>query len=74
MPTAYTESVLFTAEEAAAFLRTKIRTIERWRHAGGGPPFVKVGRRVCYQRADLETWLAQQRREHTGASAASASA
>lgn len=65
MPTLTASSPLLTPEEAAEFLRTKPRTIERWRHAGGGPPFLKIGRRVCYRLSDLEGWLAQQRRAHT---------
>lgn len=62
-------SALLTPQEAAEYLRTKDRTLERWRHTGGGPPFVKIGRRVCYKLTDLDTWLAHQRREHTSASA-----
>ena len=60
-------SPCLTPQEAADYLRTKDRTLERWRHAGGGPPFTKVGRRVVSQLGDLQTWLEQQRRDHTGA-------
>ena len=63
-------SPCLTPQEAAAYIRTGVRTLERWRHVGGGPPFVKVGRKVAYRLADLETWLAGQRREHTGAATA----
>jgi predicted DNA-binding transcriptional regulator AlpA len=43
------------------------RTAQRWRSAGGGPPFVRLGaRRVVYRVADIERWLA----EHTFASRA----
>ena len=70
MPTLTAQSPLYTPQEAAEFLRTKDRTLERWRHAGGSPPFVKIGRCVCYRLADLEIWLAHQPREHTGASVA----
>ena len=60
-------SLLYTPNEAADILRTKARTLERWRHTGGGPVFLKIGRRVVYCHDDLERWLAQQRREHTAA-------
>jgi excisionase family DNA binding protein len=58
-------SPCLTPQEAAEFLRSTDRTLERWRHTGGGPAFTKVGRRVVYRLADLEEWLAHQRREHT---------
>jgi excisionase family DNA binding protein len=61
---------LLTPQEAADYLRTGVRTLERWRHAGGGPTFVKIGRRVTYRIADLQTWVEAQRREHTSATAA----
>jgi hypothetical protein len=35
------------------------RTAQRWRTSGGGPPFVRLGkRRVLYRVADVEAWLA----------------
>jgi excisionase family DNA binding protein len=49
---------LLTAE-AAALLRLSKRTLEKYRMTGiGGPPFVRIGGRVLYRRADLENWLA----------------
>ena len=30
-------TALMTPQEAADFLRTGVRTLERWRHAGGAP-------------------------------------
>lgn len=35
------------------------------RCTGGGPPFIKVGRRVLYSERDLETWAASRRRTST---------
>jgi len=35
------------------------RTAQRWRASGGGPAFVRLGkRRVVYRVADVERWLA----------------
>jgi Helix-turn-helix domain len=65
-------SSLLTPQEAAEFLRTKDRTLERWRQVGGGPIFTKVGRRVVYKISDLESWVLQQRRSHTGSAGAPA--
>lgn len=60
------ESSLLTPAEAASYLRANARTLERWRSAGGGPAFVKIGRKVAYSLADLDAWVTHQRREHTG--------
>ncbi len=32
-------------------------TLEKWRHTGGGPPFMKVGRSVRYDVAMADKWL-----------------
>jgi len=37
------------------------RTAQRWRASGGGPPFVRLGRRrVAYRVADVERWLQER--------------
>lgn len=59
-------SDLLTPDEAAELLRTRSRTLERWRHTGTGPRFAKIGRRVVYPRAALDSWVAAQTREHNG--------
>ena len=41
------------------------RTLQMWRHKGGGPRFVKMGGAVRYRWRDVEAWLAEQSREHT---------
>jgi len=61
---------LLTPAEAAELLRTTVKSLERWRGAGGGPTYVKIGRRVAYRECDLEAWLEQQRRAHTGVTSA----
>ena len=53
--------VLLTVAEAAEFLRTPVATLRYWRHLGIGPTGFRLGRRVVYSRADLISWLAQQR-------------
>jgi excisionase family DNA binding protein len=51
-------SPLLTQAEAARFLRLSERTLERLRVSGGGPKYVKIGRRVFYRQQDLEAWVA----------------
>ena len=38
---------------------------ERHRIDGDGPPYVKIGRRVGYLRADVMAWLAQRQFQST---------
>lgn len=49
-----------SASEAAKRGRVSAQYLKKLRCVGGGPPFIKVGggRRVVYDVADLDTWLA----------------
>lgn len=59
-----------TTAEAAEYLPMKIETL-RWRRKQGlGPPSFKIGRKLYYERADLDQWLEAQR-ETTGVGGAS---
>jgi len=58
---------LLTQHEAAERLRLSERTLERLRVSGGGPSFVKFGRRVLYREADLAEWIASRVRTSTSA-------
>jgi hypothetical protein len=49
---------LFSQNEAAALLHLSPRTLQRRRADRSGPPFVRLGRRICYRAADLEMWVA----------------
>ena len=64
-PQSIDDRVLYTPDEAAKFLNSNVRTLERWRTEGNGPRFVKVGRRVHYRREALDAWIIQQERSHT---------
>jgi len=58
-------SPLHSPEQAAKYLNTTTSSLERWRTAGTGPAFVKIGRRVAYTKEDLDDWIQQQRRTMT---------
>ena len=49
--------VLLNQEDAAKILLVKPKSLEAWRHRGGGPPFVRVGRLVRYSRLSLLAWI-----------------
>jgi excisionase family DNA binding protein len=54
---------LLDEKAAAEFLDIAPGTLSVWRSTGRYRiPFVKVGRRVRYRRADLEAWLASRTR------------
>lgn len=60
---------LLDEREAAGVLDVSPGTLSVWRCTGRyNLPFVKVGRKVRYRRADLMAWLEERTRE-TGATA-----
>jgi len=63
MSVATSQSPLLTPEEAAIWLRSKGRTLERWRHERTGPAFVRLGRRVAYRLEDLQAWVGTRRQQ-----------
>jgi excisionase family DNA binding protein len=49
--------VFLTAREVAELLRLPLRTVEDWRLTRTGPPYVKLGRHVRYDRDELHEWI-----------------
>jgi predicted DNA-binding transcriptional regulator AlpA len=56
---------ILNAPEAAAYCGSSASTFAKLRVYGGGPVYVKLGRRVGYDVADLDRWLASHRRNST---------
>ena len=56
---------MLSAPEAAAYCGSSASTFAKLRLYGGGPHYVKLGRRVVYNPADLDQWLASHRRRST---------
>lgn len=56
--------MLLTSDEAVVYLKethnypTTRKSLEVIRTRGGGPAFNKIGRRVFYTPAQLDTWIA----------------
>lgn len=48
---------LLTEREAAEFLAVSPATLNAWRTRRQGPRYIKLGRAVRYQQADLAAWL-----------------
>ena len=68
-------SEIMTTNQAAAYLALGRSTLEKWRCAGNGPKFIKLGRRrVGYHKVDLDEWVAARpRRASTSEIGAAAS-
>ncbi|TXI76866.1 MAG: DNA-binding protein [Flavobacteriales bacterium] len=56
-------AILLNTAEAAEVLRVAAITLHRWRNSGKGPPYVEMGRKVYYRRADLDRWIEEQQRQ-----------
>jgi Helix-turn-helix domain len=61
---------LLVESEAAAHLRVSKSFLAKKRCSGGGPLFVKIGRRVLYRLSDLEEFTEQGKRRSTSDCAA----
>ena len=48
---------LLTAPETAQYLRCSLRTLDRERADGRGIPYVRIGGRIRYRRADVEAFV-----------------
>lgn len=60
------EKQLLNEKQAASFLGFTHRTLQMWRLQGGGPTFLKIGKKsVRYMLKDLVEWAESQRRIST---------
>lgn len=48
---------LLTTDDLAEMVGVKVRTIERWREDGSGPPFMLFGRTIRYHPARVQAWM-----------------
>lgn len=56
------DDALFPQSDIAAVTTYSKSWLERARWAGGGIPYLKVGRKVLYRKRDVVEWLNQQAR------------
>ncbi len=60
--------VYLTEREFSDRFNVPMRTAERWRKSGDGPPHVRLGpRRIAYRESDLEAWAAARTFPHRAA-------
>lgn len=68
------DDIFLTGAELAARWKLSHQTLANWRHAGKGPPFIRVGARVlyplegitAYERLDSQ-WLSKDNSQATSA-------
>jgi predicted DNA-binding transcriptional regulator AlpA len=51
---------LLKKPEAAGVCGCSVFTLDRWRKAGEGPPFIAVSGRIFYRLSALEAWLSRR--------------
>lgn len=56
---------LLTEAECALVRKMAKASVRRERWAGGGPPYIKMGRRIRYDLNDLIAWLDASKRTST---------
>jgi predicted DNA-binding transcriptional regulator AlpA len=64
-PHEYKLRKMLSTPEAASYCGSSSSTFAKLRLYGGGPVFLKLGRRVVYDPDDLDAWLASRRRTST---------
>jgi excisionase family DNA binding protein len=67
-------SDLLTVQQAAEYLGFKPATLAQMRWRGDGPEFLKLGKFVRYDRADLDAWARSRRYKSTSEASAHAQA
>ncbi len=64
-PEAAKHTPLLDESEVAALLNISPKTLRRWRWAGKGPAFRKIGAAVRYELSDVEAFVKAGRRNST---------
>lgn len=57
-------SPLMHSREVAAYLKVSESTLSRWRSAGMGPPFLRLGEIARYWLDAVDRWLAELEHDH----------
>ena len=63
------EQIFLDQDESAEFVTLSPRTMEKKRFDGDGPPYIKIGSRVLYEKSDLIAWVRSHRRHSTSEAA-----
>lgn len=67
--TVHPTSRMLRTEDAANYVGLSASTLCKLRLAGDGPNYIKIGKSVVYDPADLAAWLSTKRRRSTSVAA-----
>jgi excisionase family DNA binding protein len=59
------EVALIRRQDAARYLATTTRTLDRWIADGAGPPFHRIRGRKYFTMSDLDAWIASTKVRQT---------
>lgn len=62
-------NIVHDTATAATYTGLARQTLAKFRVYGGGPRFVKLGRKVLYRQADLDAWIEANARTSTSEAA-----
>ena len=65
MNNVHTPDRLLDEKEVASILNINVATLRRWRWAGKGPRFLKIGGAVRYEQSDIVAFIEAGRRTST---------
>jgi hypothetical protein len=54
-----------STKDASQVLKLTVLTLARYRCSGFGPPFMKIGGKILYERGVIETWALNRKRSST---------
>ncbi|OOO32844.1 DNA-binding protein [Rhizobium sophoriradicis] len=60
---------MLRTEDAANYTGLSASTLNKFRLSGEGPSYIKIGKSVVYDPADLDKWLSSKRRRSTSVAA-----
>ncbi|MGO6898741.1 helix-turn-helix transcriptional regulator [Rhizobium ruizarguesonis] len=64
-----THRQMLRTQGAAEYLNLSVSTLNKLRLTGDGPSYIKLGKSVVYDPADLDEWLSSKRRRSTSVAA-----
>lgn len=56
-----TAPVKLNRHDAAEYVGVSYATLCTWASIGGGPPYIRAGRKVWYLQRDLDAWIDSRR-------------
>lgn len=65
LPASITERRFLDTPQLSELLNVKQKALEHWRNRGKGPKYIKAGKFVRYDEADVLAWLEEQKRSNT---------